>query len=82
MSSAYLEIIELENGEYALQRADDKDAAPLVKIAFSKEAKEFLQEHDETVAKAMFNGGIQAVSVITRQMAEAEARSEESRVIH
>lgn len=82
MSSAYLEIIQLENGDFALQRADENESEPLVTITFSKEALAFLQEHEGVVAKAMFNGGIQAVGAITRKIAEAEERSTQERVIH
>ncbi len=80
MSSAFLEIIELPNGEFALQKADE-DGDALVTISFSKDAKEFMKEHNVTVAKAMINAGIQAVGVISKQIAEREFDAEH-RTVH
>jgi len=80
MSSAFLEIIELPGGDFALQKADEEGDA-LVTITFSKDAKEFLKEHNVTVAKAMIGAGIQTVGVISKQMAEVEAE-EENRIVH
>lgn len=63
MSSSYYEIVQLSDGEIALQRADSEgdDSEPLVRITFSEEAKFFLQEEYVDVAKAMINTGIRAV---------------------
>ncbi len=80
MSSAFLEIIELPDGEFALQKADENES-PLVTITFSKDAKEFLKEHNVTVAKAMINAGIQTVGVISKQMAESDL-DDEFRTVH
>lgn len=68
MSSSFLEIIELDNGDYALQRAEGGD--PLVTIAFSEEVKDFLGENTSAVVKAMVGAGVQATSAITKSMAE------------
>lgn len=80
MSSAFLEIIELPDGDFALQKADENGEA-LVTITFSKDAKEFLKEHNVTVAKAMMNAGIQTVGVISRQIAEGD-EEDEFRTVH
>jgi hypothetical protein len=80
MSSAFLEIIELPGGDFALQKADEEGGA-LVTITFSKDAKEFLKEHTVTVAKAMIGAGIQTVGIISRQIAEDEAE-DEHRIVH
>ena len=80
MSSAFLEIIELPDGNFALQKADENGEA-LVTITFSKDAKDFLKEHNVTVAKAMINAGIQTVGVISKQMAESDME-DEFRTVH
>ena len=80
MSSAFLEIIELPSGDFALQKAGEEGDA-LVTITFSKDAKKYLKEHKVTVAKAMIGAGIQTVGAISRQMAELEAE-EENRMVH
>lgn len=63
MSSETYEIIELSNGDVALRRAGHKDD-PLVRIHFSAESLEFLQEHKVTIARAMLEAGIEAVQDI------------------
>lgn len=80
MSSAFLEIIELPDGNFVLQKADE-NGDPLVTITFSKDTKEFLKEHNVTVAKAMINAGIQTVGVISKQMAESDL-DDEFRTVH
>ncbi|NMT64737.1 hypothetical protein [Marinobacter orientalis] len=59
MSPSFFEIVQLSNGDYALRRIDD-DSAPLVKISFSDEAREMMQDRDMNVAKAMIAAGIEA----------------------
>lgn len=83
MSSPYYEIVKLADGEIALQRVDDDEGEPLVRIAFSDEAKFFLQEQYVDVAKAMINTGIRVVG----QLQDGEEIEEEdgepvSRTIH
>ena len=80
MSSVFLEIIEFPDGNFALQKADENGEA-LVTITFSKDAKDFLKEHNVTVAKAMINAGIQTVGVISKQMAESDME-DEFRTVH
>ena len=45
MSPSFFEIVQLADGDYALRRIDD-DAAPLVRISFSDEAREMLEDRD------------------------------------
>jgi hypothetical protein len=64
MSPSFFEIVQLNDGEYALRRVDD-DGAPLVRISFSSEAKEMMEDRDMTVAKAMIAAGIEAAGDIS-----------------
>ncbi|MEX0605964.1 MAG: hypothetical protein WD623_13725 [Marinobacter sp.] len=63
MSASFFEIIQLTDGDYALRRIDD-DAAPLVRISFSAEAREMMEDKEMAVAKAMIAAGIDAVGTV------------------
>lgn len=65
MSSSFLEIVQLADGEVVLQRVDD-DSEPLVSIRFSDESQTFIDEAKLDVAKAMIHAGLQAVAQISR----------------
>lgn len=65
MSTLY-EIVELENGEIALQRVDEA-GEPLVCIRFSEESLYFLNDARFEVAKAMIEAGLDAASDIQDQ---------------
>jgi len=67
MSPSFFEIVQLSNGDYALRRVDD-DSAPLVKISFSSEAKEMMEDRDMNVAKAMIAAGIEAAGDISHDI--------------
>lgn len=67
MSPSYFEIVQLTNGDYALRRIDD-DSAPLVRISFSPEARDMLDDRDMAVAKAMIAAGIEAVGNISHDI--------------
>lgn len=67
MSPSFFEIVQLTNGDYALRRIDD-DSAPLVKISFSKEAREMMEDRDMSVAKAMIAAGIEAVGNVAHDI--------------
>lgn len=67
MSPSYFEIVQLTNGDYALRRIDD-DSAPLVRISFSPEARDMLEDRDMAVAKAMIAAGIEAVGNIAHDI--------------
>lgn len=68
MNATFFEIVQLSNGDYALRRVDD-DAAPLVRITFSPEAREMMENRDMSVARAMINAGIDAVGQLNPDMA-------------
>lgn len=59
--------MQLTNGDYALRRIDD-DSAPLVKISFSEEAREMMEDRDMSVAKAMIAAGIEAVGNVAHDI--------------
>jgi hypothetical protein len=67
MSPSFFEIVQLTNGDYALRRIDD-DSAPLVKISFSEEAREMMEDRDMSVAKAMIAAGIEAVGNVAHDI--------------
>jgi hypothetical protein len=67
MSPSFFEIVQLSNGDYALRRIDD-DSAPLVKISFSAEAREMMEDRDMNVAKAMIAAGIEAVGNVAHDI--------------
>ncbi|MDX1451106.1 MAG: hypothetical protein R3183_01010 [Oleiphilaceae bacterium] len=81
MNSSFLEIVELEDGEYALQRMDSTDE-PLVIIRFSEEVGEFLKEHEAAIAKAMIGAGVQAASSLSKAIIEAEENADGTRTLH
>ena len=60
-------MLKLTNGDYALRRIDD-DSAPLVKISFSEEAREMMEDRDMSVAKAMIAAGIEAVGNVAHDI--------------
>lgn len=64
MSNSFLEIVELPNGDIALQRGDGE---LLVRIHFSETIKDYLQENHVDVAKAMITTGIQTVGRVTEE---------------
>jgi hypothetical protein len=69
MSPSFFEIIQLSNGDYALRRVDD-DGAPLVRISFSEEAKDMMDDRQMQVAKAMIAAGIDAAGDSTQDVDE------------
>jgi len=77
-NTSFLEIVEVEDGTFALRRMDDE--SPLVIVEFSDEARAYLQDHDASVAKAMINAGVQHVAYLSRQ-ADTEDQAAD-RVIH
>ncbi len=67
MSPSFFEIVQLADGDYALRRVDD-DAAPLVRISFSEEAREMMDDRDLNVAKAMIAAGIEAAGTVAHDL--------------
>lgn len=82
--SSLFEIVELPNGEIALQRADDEGEArgePLVSIRFSEESLYFLSEAKYDVAKAMIEAGLEVAGDINDQ-SPAEESSTANQTLH
>lgn len=71
----YWEIIELENGDIALRKADTNDE-PLVTISFSGEAIDRLKDQRIDVAKAMITAGVQVASDIENMDEDEELELE------
>lgn len=69
--SSFYEIVELTNGDVALQRADSEINEPLLTIRFSQESLAFLGEEKFMVAKAMIEAGMDAAGEIADQQEEA-----------
>lgn len=69
--SSFYEIVELANGDVALQRADDDTQEPLVVIRFSEESRMFLGDEKFNVAKAMIEAGMDAAGDVADQQAES-----------
>jgi hypothetical protein len=83
VSSSFLEIVEMPNGDIVLQRADD-DGEPMVIIQFSEESRIYLMDGTLEVARAMIQAGIQAAAQLVEQ-GEIEAdefTDESSRILH
>jgi len=66
VSTSFLEIIELDDGEFVLRRAED-DAEPLVRIRFSDESRLYMMSNGLEVAKVMIQAGIQAAAAFAEQ---------------
>ena len=69
VSSSFLEIVQLPNGEIVLQRssgdrADEEEsrAEPLVNIRFSEESRDYIGDAHLDIAKVMIQAGIQAAA--------------------
>jgi hypothetical protein len=84
VSSSFLEIVEMPNGDVVLQRADD-DGEPLVVVQFSEESRIYLMDGTLEVARAMIQAGIQAAAQLAEQgeveLGE-ELTDEQTRIIH
>lgn len=60
--SSFYEIVELENGDVALRRAEYEDEEPLVTIRFSSESNDYLGAARFEVAKFMIEAGLDIVA--------------------
>jgi len=60
-AAAFLEIVETEDGDVILRRADSTsgNSEPLVAIHFSPEARAMLGNHLGDIAKSMIGAGVQ-----------------------
>lgn len=71
MTTLY-EIVELEDGEIVLRRAEKDSGKPLVSIQFSEEALYFLNESKFNVAKAMIEAGIEVANEVYAELEDSE----------
>lgn len=77
-----LEIVELENGDLAIRRAEE-DGEPLMIVAFSDELRETLDEKYVDVGRMMLTAGVQMVAESGYSLSpEAEASMEPQPIIH
>lgn len=77
-----LEIIELENGDLAIRRAEE-DGEPLMIVTFSDELRETLDEKYVDVGRMMLTAGVQMVAESGYSLSPAgEAVSEPQPTIH
>ena len=83
MSTSFLEIIDLGNGEYALKQADS-EGEPLVNIRFSKESKAYLNDSSFDIAKIMIQAGIQAVAHMNdeNELTLEDKNAPQERILH
>ena len=92
MSSSFLEIVELPNGDIVLQRTEDDGAGgesevgePLVVIQFSEESRVYLMDGSLEVARAMIQAGIQAAAQMAEQgeiEVSDELTGDQPRILH
>ena len=81
----FFEIVELSNGDIGLRRADDESEELIVKIQFSEEAKEGLNNNHIEVAHAMIEAGVSKVSELSGLDIEQDdmvTEPENSGIIH
>lgn len=79
MEELVFEVVELADGEIALQRVDLVGGQePLVTIRFSHEAKHYLKDRHGEIAKAMIEAGMQAAEHMKAVIEEVIEEDEES----
>ena len=83
MSSFLFEIVELSDGGVGLRRAGE-DGEPLIRIKFSPEADDFLQDSRIDVVKAMIEAGMEVFGELADQDEDGYETSidMEDRVLH
>ncbi len=83
MSSSFLEIVELPNGDIVLQRSDD-DGEPLVVIQFSEESRIYLLDGTLEVARAMIQAGMETAAQLAEQgeIELGDFGDEQPRILH
>lgn len=86
MSSQFLEIVQLKNGDVVLKRSDD-EGEPLISICFSDESKSYIGESRIEIAKVMIQAGIQAAaqafdSEFDEDELEEQDTSEKKHLLH
>jgi len=84
VSSSFLEIVELPNGDIILQRSDDEGGEPLVVIQFSEESRVYLMDGTLEVARAMIQAGIETAAQLAEQgeVDLGDLADEQPRILH
>lgn len=81
-----LEIIELEDGELAIRNPENTEEEPILRVNFSDELKEKLDDQCLDVARVMLTAGIQMVAEagvqLSEQSAEPDFTEDENPTIH
>ena len=79
----FLEVVEIENGEVVLRRADTSpgSSAPLVSIRCSAEIRTLLGRHIGDVASAMIGAGMQMAEQL-QDSAIQEPDDDEPHLLH
>lgn len=85
MSAKVYKIVHLDDGSFALQRADG-EGEPLVKVNFSEEAEYHLAGSVLEVAKVMIDAGVEAVESLSRNAPETadekDVEQKAQRILH
>ncbi len=83
MPSSVLEIVELPNGDIALQRAGE-DEEPLVLIQFSEASRVYMMDGTLEVARAMIQAGIEAAAELAEEgeIELGESLTDRMRILH
>ncbi|ABC28898.1 MULTISPECIES: hypothetical protein [Hahella] len=81
MASSFFEIVQLPNGDFALQPMGG-GSEHLVKISFGQEAKAYLAENDAAVAHAMINAAIKLVGDMREEAIRQSEAEEKPKTVH
>ena len=89
MNEAFLEIVELDNGDIVLRPVSDdesQDSEPLATLKISDDTKAFLKDRYFELAKCMFHAGLDFVYAddfeSNAQGGEEDDDSSSSKVLH
>lgn len=75
MPDMFLEIVELDDGEIALRKADSDDE-PIMRVNFSDHILEQLHDQHIDVAKVMLTAGIHMISDLNQKSEEDQVSDE------
>jgi DNA-directed RNA polymerase subunit H (RpoH/RPB5) len=78
---SFLEIVEQEDGEFALKRLDSDDE-PLVRIQFSDEVQDFIGSDLADIVKVMIGAGVQKASSMSREDKDSALEREPAQTVH
>ncbi|WP_020409549.1 hypothetical protein [Hahella ganghwensis] len=81
-TGSYFEIVQLANGDFALQPAGESSSEHLVKISFGADAKAFLADKDVDVAHAMIKAAIKVVGNMREEAKLKSSLETPSKTIH